>query len=130
MAKSNRICFLCGKKYHYCPTCSADINKPSWYAMWCSEECKDLDRILAAHTMKQITTEEARKKIKDLNLKDAKFADENVEKHYNEIMNEKEINNLLEENEVNNSINEESKADKESNKNNVKTKVASKSQRK
>lgn len=86
MAKSNRICFLCGKKYSYCNTCGTDINKPSWYTMWCSENCKNLDQILAAHTMKQITTEEARKKIEDLKLNNVKFADENVEKHYNEIM--------------------------------------------
>ena len=86
MAKSNRICFLCGKKYSYCNTCGTDINKPSWYTMWCSENCKNLDQILAAHTMKQITTEEAKKKIEDLKLNNVKFADENVEKHYNEIM--------------------------------------------
>lgn len=86
MAKSNRICFLCGKKYSYCNTCGTDINKPSWYTMWCSENCKNLDQILAAHTMKQITTEEAKKKIEDLKLNNVKFADENVEKHYNEII--------------------------------------------
>lgn len=86
MAKSNRICFLCGKKYSYCNTCGTDINKPSWYTMWCSENCKNLDQILAAHTMKQITTEEAKKKIEDSKLNNVKFADENVEKHYNEIM--------------------------------------------
>lgn len=86
MAKSNRVCFLCGKKYSYCNTCGSDINKPSWYTMWCSETCKDLDRILAAHTMQQITTEEAKNKIDELNLKEHNFIDENVEKHYNEIM--------------------------------------------
>lgn len=89
MAKTNKVCFLCGKKYHYCPTCSSDINKPSWYAMWCSEQCKDLDQILAAHTMKQITIEETKKKIEDLKLSNVKFVDENVEKHYNEIMSYK-----------------------------------------
>lgn len=86
MAKSNRICFLCGKKYSYCNTCGSDINKPSWYTMWCSETCKDLDRILAAHTMQQITTEEAKNKIENLKLNNINFIDENVKKHYNEIM--------------------------------------------
>lgn len=86
MAKSNRICFLCGKKYLYCNTCGSDINKPSWYTMWCSETCKDLDRILAAHTMQQITTEEAKNKIENLKLNNINFIDENVKKHYNEIM--------------------------------------------
>lgn len=89
MARSNKICFLCGRKYHYCPTCSPDINKPSWYAMWCSEECKNLDQILAAHTMKHITTEEAQVKIKELKLKNVEFTDENVEKHYYEVMSYK-----------------------------------------
>ena len=86
MAKSNRICFLCGKKYSYCNTCGEDVNKPSWYTMWCSETCKDLDRILAAHTMQQITTEEAKNKIENLKLENINFIDENVKKHYDEIM--------------------------------------------
>lgn len=86
MAKTNRICFLCGKHYRYCPTCSPDINKPSWYVMWCSEQCKDLDQILAAHTMKHITTEEAKEKIELLKLNEINFEDKDVKRHYDEIM--------------------------------------------
>ena len=56
MAKSNRVCFLCKNSYSYCPTCNADINKPSWYALWCGDVCKELNDILSAHTAKKITT--------------------------------------------------------------------------
>lgn len=119
MAKSNKICYLCGKKYHYCPTCSPDINKPSWYAMWCSEECKNLDQILASHTLKQISIEEAKEKINALKLKDVKFVDDNVEKHYNEIMQSEESKNFnIKNNEeivekVNTEINKDNKENKE-----------------
>lgn len=100
MAKSNRQCFLCGKKYHYCPTCSPDINKPSWYAMWCSETCKNLDNILAAHTVGKITIEEAKKQVETLSLNDMEFADEAVKVHYEQIIQYKEIKDNKEEDKI------------------------------
>lgn len=90
MAKLNKICFCCGKKYSYCPTCYPDMNKPSWYMMWCSEQCKDLDNILAKHTMGNITTEEAKKRIQKLKLKEISFANESIKNHYENIMNYKD----------------------------------------
>ena len=42
MAKNNRTCANCGKRYHYCPTCTEDQNKPTWMSSYCSENCKNL----------------------------------------------------------------------------------------
>ena len=88
MAKPNRKCFFCGKEYHYCSTCPNDIKKPSWYVMWCSEQCKALDNIVAAHRTGKITTEEAKNKINELNIDvdNLKFARESLKEYFNNIM--------------------------------------------
>lgn len=119
MSKNNRVCFLCGQNYHYCPTCYPDTNKPSWYAMWCSEECKKLDNILAAHTMKHITTKEAKEKIEELKLKDIKFSDDNVKRHYNNIINYKE-EIIVKQEENENLVNSQKENTKTNNKNRTK----------
>lgn len=62
---NNRTCFLCGKKYSYCPTCSKDKLKPTWYAMFCSEECHDVDAILSDCTAGNITEEVAAAKLRE-----------------------------------------------------------------
>lgn len=92
MGKDNRICYLCGEKYSYCPTCSEDTFKPSWYSMWCSEYCKDVDQILAAHTVKVISIEEAKQKLLDLNLDFDKMKMNNdIREHLNEILSFEQI---------------------------------------
>lgn len=85
MAK-NRTCTLCGKKYSYCPTCSADLEKPSWYALWDSENCMKLDDILVRHTLKKITTDEAKNLIIENKLDTLAISDNDIKKHYNEIL--------------------------------------------
>ena len=45
MAK-NRTCFICGNKYDYCPTCDRDRLKPSWYALFCSDNCYKINNII------------------------------------------------------------------------------------
>lgn len=84
----NRICYLCGQKYSYCPNCNEDVYKPSWYAMWCSENCKEIDNILAAHTVGQISISEAKEMLVNLNL-DFNTVDmlEDSRKHLNQILN-------------------------------------------
>lgn len=87
--KNNRKCFFCGQDFYYCPTCPNDSNKPTWHVLWCSEKCKDLDNVVAAHRSGKITTEEAQKRIKELNAKDLKFARETLKEYFNGIMSYK-----------------------------------------
>ena len=35
-----RTCFCCGKAYHYCPHCDVDRDKPSWYFIFDSDNCR------------------------------------------------------------------------------------------
>lgn len=92
MGKDNRICYLCGQKYSYCPTCSDDVYKPSWYAMWCNEHCKDIDQVLASHTVGVIDIKEAKQKLLSLNLDfDNMQIKEDIRVHLDEILSYKDI---------------------------------------
>lgn len=78
MAKANRKCFLCGNDYHYCPTCSADRGKPSWYNMFCSQVCKDLNDILVENTFERLSNEDAGEKLRGIELPEIKIEENKV----------------------------------------------------
>lgn len=42
MGRRNRECYLCGRDYQYCPTCSQDKMKPAWMSEFHSENCKNI----------------------------------------------------------------------------------------
>ena len=54
-----RKCILCGKEYEYCPSCPKDAKKETWYAIYDSENCKDISKALTDYNLKKITKEEA-----------------------------------------------------------------------
>lgn len=88
--KYNRFCKTCGKPYYYCPTCNSDL-KPSWFTMWDSERCKDIFLLLSNESGGNITTEEAKKQLKELNvnIKDLSKFVEPIQKHIARVMNKK-----------------------------------------
>lgn len=62
MGKDNRICYTCGKAYHYCFSCPDDP-RPRWTFMFCCERCKDVFTILTDFEAGHITAEEANQKL-------------------------------------------------------------------
>ena len=86
MAKLNRTCFLCGKKYSYCPNCDRDRLKPSWNGLFDSEICKELDEILANNTAKKITDEEAKALIEKLDIIGLEIVDEDIKANIKRIL--------------------------------------------
>lgn len=64
---NNRTCFFCGKEYSYCPSCYKDREKPSWYSMFCCDSCRELDKIVSAHTNGKVTDEEAKNALEKIN---------------------------------------------------------------
>lgn len=67
---SKRSCICCGDRYSYCPSCGSDRLKPTWYATFCSETCKDLWEVLSRYSMGFIEEKEAAETIQALSLKD------------------------------------------------------------
>lgn len=89
MAK-NRTCFICGNKYDYCPTCDRDRLKPSWYALFCSNTCYEINKILSQNTVGKLSILEAQKELKNINFNKASIINELTKSHIEKIMNYKE----------------------------------------
>lgn len=73
MGKRTRECYLCGKKYSYCPTCSQDRMKPAWMAEFHDENCKNIFDICTRFNMNLISKVEAQKALStcDLSFKES-----------------------------------------------------------
>lgn len=56
-----RKCILCGKDYKYCPSCPKDAKKETWYAIYDSENCKNISKALTDYNLNKIFKDEARK---------------------------------------------------------------------
>lgn len=76
-----RICYACGKSYHYCPNCAEDENKPKWLFAFHSETCKTVFETLTKYCSKDITDKEAYQLLKDI-VKEEDFSQyaENLQK--------------------------------------------------
>ena len=68
MANLNRECKVCGVKYSYCPSCSADLKKPKWMKMFDCEECKNIFDIDTRFNIGIITKEEAQTQLAGINI--------------------------------------------------------------
>ena len=88
MAKINRTCIACHKKYSYCGTCAADANKPTWMAIFCCENCRNLYNTINDYRHKLLSKEEAYKKLKELKLSSAEELPKSFKESFDEIMRE------------------------------------------
>lgn len=68
MGRRNRECYLCGKDYLYCPTCSQDKMKPAWMAEFHSESCKNIFDICTRFNMGMMSKTEAKEALKTCDL--------------------------------------------------------------
>lgn len=66
--KNNRKCIICGKEYSYCPVCGQDAKKPSWYTIFCGENCNAIYETVTAYRDGGCTIEAARDILNSLDL--------------------------------------------------------------
>lgn len=64
---NNRKCIVCGKEYHYCPSCSS-INDPSWKSLYHDANCKDIFHIVSWYLSGDIKKEKALKDLEKCDL--------------------------------------------------------------
>ena len=57
--QNNRTCIICGKQYHYCPTCGEDSSKPTWYLIFDSQNCHDIYDVCTQYRDEKITAKKA-----------------------------------------------------------------------
>lgn len=96
---NGRRCVLCGNVYSYCPSCTKDRFKPTWYKLFDSENCHNIFGAINDYKFKLVTKEQAQEVLRgcDLSIK--------LNDHYrgelNEIMtNPEEVVEIQEEEKV------------------------------
>lgn len=67
MKKTNRICLTCGKAYSYCPNCTEDELKPTWMALYDTENCREIFNILTDYNAGLINADKADEKLEKCN---------------------------------------------------------------
>lgn len=91
MAKLNRKCIICGTRYSYCPHCSEDANKPTWMAIFCGENCKDIYTTLDDFRDGRMSKEDAQVVLNGLDLSPIEKLPKNFQEIFNEIIVKKDI---------------------------------------
>lgn len=91
MAKLNRKCIICGTRYSYCPHCSEDTNKPTWMAIFCGENCKDIYTTLDDFRDGRISRKDAQTVLNGLDLSPIEKLPKNFQEIFNEIIVKKDI---------------------------------------
>ena len=91
MAKRDRICYSCGTKYEYCPSCASDYLKPKWMFCFCCEECKDVFGILSDYNTAEskVTKDEVKEVLKKYNIKNFDRYNDDIQRQLKEIVNVK-----------------------------------------
>ena len=66
--RKNRKCICCGTAYAYCDSCPSDRHKESWYAIYCSENCRKIFKAANDFFFGESTKEEAAETILSCDL--------------------------------------------------------------
>lgn len=66
--KNNRKCIICGKEYSYCPVCGQDLKKPSWYTIFCGDNCNEIYGVVTTYRDGGCTLDTARDVLNGLDL--------------------------------------------------------------
>ena len=89
MAKRDRVCYTCGTKYEYCPSCLSDSLKPTWMFCFCTEECKDVYEVLSNYntTDSNVTEDDVKKVLNKHKIKDYDKYTKAIQSELKEIVN-------------------------------------------
>lgn len=97
--KNNRICIICKKSYHFCPTCGEDAGKPSWYSIFDGENCHDIYEVCVGYRDKVLSAKDAYERISKLDISGLENFNEVTRNQIKEIisLNEKNTKKLADE---------------------------------
>lgn len=103
MSNKLRKCTLCRESYSFCPVCNPkDAQLEPWHYAWCSQNCKDIYEVTAGFENDNISANEAKSKLDNLDL--SKY--ENYGESYKITINK--INDIVNSNKT---VNEETVTD-------------------
>ena len=91
MAKLNRVCFTCGQKHSYCPSCYEDRHLETWHIMFHNENCKNIFNIVNQYFYKHITTDKAIEQLEQCDLTGLDTFNEDIKKEVSDILTQKKV---------------------------------------
>ena len=68
MARGDRNCLICSKKYTYCPNCQDTKPNETWKALYCSQACRTVFDILSKFVNGHMTADIAYEKLSALEV--------------------------------------------------------------
>lgn len=89
--KNNATCKICGNPYYLCLSCRDSINLSPWKVHTDTAEHYKIYQILRGYSTKVYTKEEARDKLKNVDLRDLESFKEPIKLRIKEILKEKKI---------------------------------------
>lgn len=88
MAENNAVCSICGKEYYACLSCHDSIKVNPWKAFTDTSEHYKVFQIVRGLSTKVYTKEEARNKLKNVNLEDLDSYMPNIKKIIKDVIKE------------------------------------------
>ena len=94
----DRKCVICPDKHHYkyCNNCSGYNPIETWRFVFCSQNCREIYRILSDYSSKQITIEEAKEALRKCDLSDLEFYQKSIKKSIQDILGLEEVTETTE----------------------------------
>ena len=90
MAENNAVCSICGKEYHVCLSCHDSIKVNPWKVFTDTSEHYKVFQVVRGLSTKVYTKEEARDKLKNINLEDLESYMPNIKKTIKDVLKEEE----------------------------------------
>ena len=84
--KYERKCICCGDQYSYCNHCAEDIMKPTWYGIFCSDNCHDVYDVTLRYGEGLLTQGEAKAALSKLDITKKEQFHPVIKMRVNEIM--------------------------------------------
>lgn len=90
MAENNAVCSICGKEYYACLSCHDSIKVNPWKVFTDTSEHYKVFQVVRGLSTKVYTKEEAKDKLKNINLEDLESYMPNIKKTIKDVLKEEE----------------------------------------
>ena len=104
--KNNATCSICGKGYHVCLSCRDSMALSPWLVHTDTSAHYKIYQIIRGYSTKMYTKEEARERLKNVNLSDLNTFNKNIKDKIKDIMKEPVVE-IVEEEQVEPLVTEE-----------------------
>lgn len=86
--KLNAVCSICGEKYHLCASCKNMMELNPWKIHTDTSEHYKIYQIIHGYSVNVFTKEEAKTRLKNVDLSDLESLRDNIKKIIKDIMKE------------------------------------------